>query len=371
MKEDPRVYVFLCDEKYGYGHVCKGRKPRLYFVEMEEGEEEDIEEKEELQEDDNSGVLVQISMNALAGIADYKTITVAGNIGKRRVHLLLDTCSSHNFMDTAIANKLGCKIWIKKGMQVKVAGKNKVLCNQIVYGLEWKMKNEDFKADMFLMPLGGCDIVLGIQWFNTIGKFESNSRIDNNSKSIDDMKEQMAGLSMQLNQLMNETIKVRDKNEGFDGSTIHNCEFNGGNEAIQHSTPNLGGIIGNPNQYSSRLTKIEFPKSDGEDLKPWLYKVEQFFQLDQIKENAKVPLASIHMYGRALNWHQGYMKNRGHVTPSWEQFVKDLTNRFGEPYDDPMAELMELKHNGDVKKYRDAFDDITRVKVVLFWGFGF
>ncbi|GJU61209.1 hypothetical protein Tco_1243044 [Tanacetum coccineum] len=33
--------------------------------------------------------------------------------------------------------------------------------------------------------------------------------------------------------------------------------------------------------------------------------VEQFFQLDNNNEAAKVPLASIHMFGRALNWHQG------------------------------------------------------------------
>ncbi|GJV27346.1 retrotransposable element Tf2 [Tanacetum coccineum] len=38
-----------------------------------------------------------------------------------------------------------------------------------------------------------------------------------------------------------------------------------------------------------------------------------------------------------------YMTNRKQVTPSWKQYVKDITSRFGAPYDDPIAELMELK----------------------------
>ncbi|PWA85031.1 Retrotransposon gag protein [Artemisia annua] len=128
-----------------------------------------------------------------------------------------------------------------------------------------------------------------------------NLRIDDNSKLVNDMKEQMTGLSMHLNLLMNETIKIRDEIGGSDSGTSHESGLNGGNRVNHAPILNLGGIVGNPNQYSSRLTKIEFSIFDGEDLKPWLYKVEQFFQLDQVKENVKVPLASIHMYKRALN----------------------------------------------------------------------
>lgn len=37
-------------------------------------------------------------------------------------------------------------------------------------GMEWKMKGVIFKADFYLMPLSGCDIVLEKQWFSSLGK---------------------------------------------------------------------------------------------------------------------------------------------------------------------------------------------------------
>lgn len=33
-----------------------------------------------------------------------------------------------------------------------------------------KMHGMKFTADLFLIPLGGCDMVLEIQWFHTLGK---------------------------------------------------------------------------------------------------------------------------------------------------------------------------------------------------------
>ncbi|PWA53707.1 Retrotransposon gag protein [Artemisia annua] len=95
-------------------------------------------------------------------------------------------------------------------------------------------------------------------------------------------------------------LRLGIKMEGSDSGTSHDSGLNDGNGVNHAPILNLGGIFGNPNQYSSRLTKTEFPRFDGEYLKPWLYKVEQFFQLDQVKENVKVPLETIHMYGREV-----------------------------------------------------------------------
>ncbi|KVI11861.1 Retrotransposon gag protein [Cynara cardunculus var. scolymus] len=113
--------------------------------------------------------------------------------------------------------------------------------------------------------------------------------------------------------------------------------------------PKLGEVIGNPHQHSSRLTKIDFAHFSGDDLKAWLYKVDQFFQLDMVKDNTK-----------------GYMKRRNHVHPSWEQYVTDITRRFEELFDDPIAELMELKQKGTIKDYHDEFDIIiSRLQLSL------
>ncbi len=36
-------------------------------------------------------------------------------------------------------------------------------------GLAWKIQWVEFTADVQLLPLGGCEMVLGIQWLRLLG----------------------------------------------------------------------------------------------------------------------------------------------------------------------------------------------------------
>jgi len=54
------------------------------------------------------------------------------------------------------------------------------------------------------------------------------------------------------------------------------------------------------NNTLSRLSRIDFPRFAGEDVQGWVYKYEQFFELDAIVDNRRVKIASIHLFGRAL-----------------------------------------------------------------------
>ncbi|GJW87076.1 hypothetical protein Tco_0162416 [Tanacetum coccineum] len=42
----------------------------------------------------------------------------------------------------------------------------------------------------------------------------------------------------------------------------------------------------------------------GEDIKGWMYKCEQFFRVDNVQDDQKVPLISIHLFDIALVWHR-------------------------------------------------------------------
>ncbi|XP_047252054.1 uncharacterized protein LOC124887007 [Capsicum annuum] len=95
----------------------------------------------------------------------------------------------------------------------------------------------------------------------------------------------------------------------------------------------------------TKYTTIEFPKSDEGDLRSCLYKVEQFFFVEEITIHQRMKLVAIHFDGDALQWHQGYVRSRGQAPlPSWEEYVYALADRFGAEYSDPMTELMNVKH---------------------------
>lgn len=157
---------FFCDEKYEFGHRCKGKRPQLYHLELEDGEEEPTGKHEE--EVDNE--FSHISINALAGITDYQTLRITGHYGKRALQMLLDTGSTHNFIDSTLAKKLGCKLVPKPSMIVRVADGGKVACDTMIEGFQWKMQAITFTDDLYLLPLGVCDVVLGIQWFTSLGR---------------------------------------------------------------------------------------------------------------------------------------------------------------------------------------------------------
>ncbi|KAG8376158.1 hypothetical protein BUALT_Bualt09G0034100 [Buddleja alternifolia] len=105
----------------------------------------------------------------------------------------------------------------------------------------------------------------------------------------------------------------------------------------------------------TKCSTIKFPRFNGEDLRDWIFKCEQFFEVDETPSDSKVRLAAVHLEGKALQWHQVFMKSRlTRELPSWETYVRALNDRFGaQLYEDPMSELMDLRQKGTVKEYLD------------------
>nr|XP_033510364.1 uncharacterized protein LOC117275111 [Nicotiana tomentosiformis] len=77
---------------------------------------------------------------------------------------------------------------------------------------------------------------------------------------------------------------------------VQNLPVNGENHAYNNVVPvengyrvnNLAGHC----QITARNYQVNFPKFDGYGLKDWLYSCEQFFDVDETLEDAKVKLAS-------------------------------------------------------------------------------
>ncbi|KAH0682696.1 hypothetical protein KY290_021283 [Solanum tuberosum] len=116
----------------------------------------------------------------------------------------------------------------------------------------------------------------------------------------------------------------------------------------------------------TRMTKLEFPRFSGTNLRAWLCKVEQFFSLDEIDYSQRVKVASIHFDDIAIEWHLAYIRSRNHLPlHSWEGYVYALMDRFGAEYADLMSELKLVKHNGLVEDYQKEFDRIMTRLVLL------
>jgi hypothetical protein len=111
---DERQQKGLCytwDAKWTRGHVCAARK--LFILEAVEGDEgELVKNPDQLEEDPGEFFLeefLEISLNVITGSPNPKTMRVVGLLRFHQVVILIDSGSTHNFVDTKLGATLGIR----------------------------------------------------------------------------------------------------------------------------------------------------------------------------------------------------------------------------------------------------------------------
>jgi hypothetical protein len=167
---------YTCDEKWNPSHVCK--TPRLYLMqgigankgehfeevyfdskEGEGGEEASLENSKH----------PEISLHAISGSSSPNTMRLEGTIRLQRVIILVDLGSTHNFVDPYIVRKTKLQCLVEEIIIVKVANGEVITSEGKCSVVAMKIQGNIFSTEFYFLTLGGCDIVLGVQWLRTLG----------------------------------------------------------------------------------------------------------------------------------------------------------------------------------------------------------
>lgn len=161
---------FWCDHKFMSSHKCKKRQ--LFVLQVKEiiDEEELIEAITDDNEEGSQGG--QHILNALWGNGTNQTMMVRGLSGKVRLHVLVDIGSTQNFINEQIEKNLNFLVYDVNGIYVEIANGQEMKCDALCKDFIWTMQQQEFKADMYLLPLGSYDLILRIQWLKTLGKIQ-------------------------------------------------------------------------------------------------------------------------------------------------------------------------------------------------------
>lgn len=79
--------------------------------------------------------------------------------------------------------------------------------------------------------------------------------------------------------------------------------------------------ISSRSRIKGYVPKLDFPKFDGNGVRMWLKKCNQYFKLCKIANDPKVDLTSLNMIDKVENWISSYLAIRRHV--DWNEFIHD------------------------------------------------
>ncbi|KAJ0079625.1 hypothetical protein Patl1_22875 [Pistacia atlantica] len=179
MKEQrAKGLCYNCDDKWGPGHKCKSA--RLFIMECADSKEDEPQpvqqppflERVEVPsggEEVDLNLAPKISIHALAGSLSPKTIRILGHVNGCVVVILIDTGSTHNFMDPSIQLRVHLQSQSTIGLLVRVANGDTLFSTSKCEDIQFHMQGNTFHTDFYVLTLGGCDIVLGVQWLCTLG----------------------------------------------------------------------------------------------------------------------------------------------------------------------------------------------------------
>lgn len=153
---------YKCGKKYFIGHQCKQKQINAMIAEATpEIEEEELEEMvndDDILELQEEQVLDEaISLNALSGTVVPNTIKLGGESKKNKITVLLDSSSTHNFLDLEIAKRIGCLINDARPMKVTVANGNHITSWHTCPKFKWRVQRVEFEDTVRLVRLGAMN----------------------------------------------------------------------------------------------------------------------------------------------------------------------------------------------------------------------
>jgi hypothetical protein len=103
-----------------------------------------------------------ISCHALVGIITPQTLKIKGYIKNKKVIVLIDFGSTHNFIHCKLAKALNCFIYPTPKFQVMIENGGTINCSGKFHKINITMGEYVMNSPMISMPMGGDDVVLGV-----------------------------------------------------------------------------------------------------------------------------------------------------------------------------------------------------------------
>lgn len=94
---------------------------------------------------------------------------VIGSIKHKSFVILINSGSTHNFIDAALVSHLHINVDTSQVLEFKVANADLIKTQGVCEELPIWLQGHEFLVHLQVLPMRGCDLVLGTQWLGTLG----------------------------------------------------------------------------------------------------------------------------------------------------------------------------------------------------------
>jgi len=163
---------YNCKEKFGFNHRCKSRF-LLLLAEDDEDFLGDTSKSSFVTAEEHSPTseadFGRLSLNVFTGQYNLQTFQVTAQLAGRSIQILVDSGSSHNFLQARLAKQLGLITAPTRPLSILVGNNDSLHCGHMVRGTQLLIQEHLFTVDFHLIDLSGTYDVLGIQWLRKLG----------------------------------------------------------------------------------------------------------------------------------------------------------------------------------------------------------
>ena len=115
-----------------------------------------------------------IFCNALVGITTPQTLNIEGHIKNKKVIVLIDSGSTHNFIHCKVAKELNYFLYLAPECQVMVENGGTINFSGKFHNIKLTMGGYVLNSPILSIPMGGVNVVLGVQWLQSLGMVAFN-----------------------------------------------------------------------------------------------------------------------------------------------------------------------------------------------------
>ncbi|XP_023920704.1 uncharacterized protein LOC112032172 [Quercus suber] len=210
---------YNCDEKWIPGHKCKSAM--LFLLDYVEMNQENSKSRAHLLELEGNGYADQmgqvgedqegaeITLYALSGTPTSGTMRIMGRINQKSFVILVDSGSTHNFIDAVLVSQLHIQIDTSQILEVKVANGEVIKTLGVCKAVPILLQGEVFLVHLHVLSMGGCDLVLGTQWLETLGVIQWDFKLLTMNFSYDHKQVQLQGLKKANSQLQDGDVFLK------------------------------------------------------------------------------------------------------------------------------------------------------------------